>query len=282
MKIFFISQQKQQTTNRLLQEACKRKRIESVFLDPDMVDHTTIGVQEGDALYRVSDAANYGCLELEYQLVTPQVATFYKNNDPFLINCEEIDSFLLPKYQVPVPKTINYLSNNRDVLKKSVEKLGGFPLIIKALGGSHGVGVMRIDSYESLFSVSDFLYKSGGQYVMKQYVDVKATARLIVLGDEVIDSIQYRANANDFRSNEGKVPNVFPATYDNSIKRVAVQAVKALQLEFGGVDILLTDNAVFVAEVNFPCFFARCELLTKTDISGMMIDYLQEKARHLL
>ncbi|KKQ44614.1 MAG: hypothetical protein US63_C0025G0019, partial [Candidatus Moranbacteria bacterium GW2011_GWC2_37_8] len=48
---------------------------------------------------------------------------------------------------ITMPKTLNLFSRDRDLLQKYVEFLGGFPIIIKSLGGSHGVGVMKIDSF---------------------------------------------------------------------------------------------------------------------------------------
>lgn len=237
----------------------------------------------GDALYRISDVNHYGFLELEYQLVNRNIATFYQKNELLLINHEENDSLILAKKGISVPKTATFIPKNRKLLKVIVEELGGFPLILKSLGGSHGVGVMRIDSYPSLFSISDYLLKrvskQGGKFVLKEYIESNSTARLIVLGEKVIDAIQYQANPDDFRSNEGKKPNVAQATFGKDVNRLAIQAVKALGLEFGGVDILISGRGPLVAEVNFPCFFPRCQLLTGTDISGMMVDYLVEKSK---
>ena len=100
-----------------------------------------------------------------------------------------------------------------------------------------------------------------------------------MLGDKVIDSIEYTANDGDFRSNEGAKPNVAPKKFTDEVEKLAVKATRALGLEFGGVDIMITNNGPKVAEVNFPCFFPRCQQLTGTDIAGMMVDYLMEKAR---
>lgn len=112
---------------------------------------------------------------------------------------------------------------------------------------------------------------------MKEYCNVTSSARLIVLGDKVIDSIEYSAPKGDFRSNEGKTPNVSQKRFSETVNEIAVQAVKALGLEFGGVDIMITDNGAKVAEVNYPCFFPRCQMLTGTDIAGQMIKYLRDK-----
>lgn len=228
-------------------------------------------------VYRVSDVYHYGCLELEYHLIDKGATSFYKNNSPYLLNLENIDSILLGQPDVVTPKTINYLPKDRDAMLKCIDYLGGFPIIIKALGGSHGVGVMKIETTESLFSVSDYLRRQGGIFVMKEYCDVKSTARLIVLGDKVIDSIEYRANKGDFRSNEGAKPNTYVKEYDDATKELAVKATHALGLEFGGVDIMNTPDGPKVAEVNFPCFFPRCQMLTGVDIADEMIKYLMAK-----
>lgn len=280
MKLALIASENKRITLDLLIQSCKQKNVDFQIFNPQN-SSPFASLNDGDALYRINDVSNYGFLELECQLINAKVATFYQNNESLFVNNEENDSLILFNKGIAVPKTANFIPTDRLELKKTVLELGGFPLIIKSLGGSHGVGVMRVDSFESLFSVTDYLLKKEGRYVLKQYINTTSTARIIVLGDNAIDSIEYRANPDDFRSNEGRTPNVFRATFDQKITNLAIQAVRALGLEFGGVDILLSDTQPLVAEVNFPCFFPRCQLLTGTDISGMMVDYLVEKAKKL-
>ncbi len=270
---------KRHTTMELLKEACAQRDIEFVLVDPNQVSPTDFHSQPGDLLYRVATAHNLGAQEMEYHLWREDIVTFYKRYDYGLITMRTWDSLILPKFGVPTPKTVGYLSNNREVLRKAVTELGGFPIIVKAVGGSHGVGVMRVDSWQSLFSVADYINAQETKAVLKEYFDVRSSARLIVLGDKVIDSIEYRANDDDFRSNEGNVPNVVAKKFSAEIEAVAVKAVHALGLEFGGVDILFSDDKMGVAEVNFPCFFPRCQMLTGTDIAGQMIDYLVAKSK---
>lgn len=274
MKLFIIALPNQKTSIGLLSRACEKNKLDYEILDPNVTCPCDINVAKNDMVYRVSDAYHYGCLELEYHLIEKGATSFYKNNSPYLLNLENIDSILLGQSDIATPKTINYLPKDRDAMLKCIDYLGGFPIIIKALGGSHGVGVMKIETTESLFSVSDYLRGQGGIFVMKEYCDVKSTARLIVLGDKVIDSIEYRANKGDFRSNEGTKPNTDVKEYDDATKELAVKATHALGLEFGGVDIMNTPDGPKVAEVNFPCFFPRCQMLTSVDIADEMIKYL--------
>ncbi len=285
MKLYLISNIQQTNDNsnlvtcKLLTDACEVRGIEYEILDPATVNPLKVQLQPGDGLYRIATAHYNGAAELEYMLVNPQVATFL--NNPLSLG-DRRDATMYAKLNIAAPKTVNYVPSDRKVLLEVVEELGGFPVILKAMGGSHGVGVMRLDSPESLFSVSDFARHGGSELLLKEYCSVRSSARLIVLGDKVIDSIEYSAPKGDFRSNEGASPNVSPRRFDTEVEQLAVHATNAQGLEFGGVDIMLTDDGPKVAEVNFPCFFPRCQMLTGTDIAGQMVDYLRKKSERIM
>ena len=279
-RLFIIALPTQKTTIGLLTEACQTLNVDYKILNPEEVAPIDIGVRPGDMVYRVSDASHYGCLELEYDLIKRGAVSFYKNNNIFYLNSEEIDAFILDNKDVSLPKTISYIPKDREALRRCVDYLGGFPICIKALGGSHGVGVMKVDSYGSLFSVADYIRQQKGRAVLKEYCNVTSSARLIVLGNKVIDSIEYSANKDDFRSNEGKIPNVRSKKFDTVIEEAAIKAVDKLGLEFSGVDIMITESGPKIAEVNNPCFFARCQLLTGVDIARQIVGFLIKKSRN--
>ncbi|MBR5389054.1 hypothetical protein IK146_00580 [Candidatus Saccharibacteria bacterium] len=275
MKLYIISVDNQEPKTELLVKACQDRGIKYEVLNPEVVCPLDISINDGDAVCRVATMLHYGAAELEWDLIFRGAKSFYKDTSALLL--KRIDSMLFEKFGIPAPKTVDYLPKDRDALLRCVDRLGGFPVCLKALGGSHGVGVMRVDSKQSLFSVSDYLREQGGMVVMKEYCDVASSARLIVLGDKVIDSIEYSAPKGDFRSNEGTVPNVSPKKFDPEVEEIAVRATHALGLEFGGVDIMITKDGPKVAEVNSPCFFPRCQMLTGTDIAGKMVEYLRDK-----
>ncbi len=286
MKLYLIAKTQNEPSNSnlvvidLLGKACAERKVVLEVLDPARVNPLKVKIDPGDALYRVASMGTPGAMGLETMLINPSVATF--RTDPTPMTVRRPGAVAYEYLKVPAPRTVNYLPENHQVLLEVVEELGGFPIIIKATGGSHGVGVMRVDSPESLFSVADFVRKSGADAVLKEYCKVTSTARLIVLGDKVISSIRYSAPQGDFRSNEGASPNVEPYGFDDEVKRAAVYATKAEGVEFSGVDIMITDDGPKVAEVNFPCYFPRCQLLTGDDIAGQMVDYLLQKSEQIL
>lgn len=189
--------------------------------------------------------------------------------------------YLIKKSNLPIIKTIYHLTRDRQLLKKYVDYLGGFPLIIKTSGSSHGIGVMKLDSFDSLISVVDYLVKTQDRFIMRRFIDYTQHARLIVLGNKVIGSIEYKKIRGDFRSNVGDKLNVHTVNFSNEIQAMAIKATHAINIDFSGTDILIDrEGNGFIAEVNFPCFFPRVQLATGIDIAGQMIDYLIQKSKN--
>jgi len=260
-----------------LSAACQARNVEWHDLDMDAVDFLNLPqLGAGDMLYQVTR----GSRTLERLLVNDQVATFYATPERSLTHQDQEVTFL--KEKIPMPKSILYVSRDRGKLDDYLTALGGFPIIVKSLGGTHGVGVMRIDSMPSLLSVLDYI-RADARIILRQYVSVKSSERLIVLGDQVIDSYQYELTGSDFRTNVGDEPAVTVKKYSAEIEQTAVRAVRALHYEFGGVDVLIDEaGAHYVIEANVPsCNFGRAQQLTGTDVAGMMVDYLMEKSKQL-
>ncbi|NQV12938.1 MAG: ATP-grasp domain-containing protein [Parcubacteria group bacterium] len=276
MKFYCVTSQGEKEANDLLAESCHQRKIDFVPVLADKFNLTEAKDENEKALlYRTSiGPASWA---IEKFLTNEKTATFYQNYKRSFSKYSNV--IVLQKMGVPIPKTVSYLPQNKDLLKEYVNYLGGFPIIVKAEGGSHGVGVMKIDSLPSLLSVADYLLKQKSSFLMREFIKTDHSARLIVIGDKVVDSIEYSAPKGDFRSNEGKVPNVKPKKFSAELQQTAIKAVKALDIELGGVDILVDEKGNgYVAEVNFPCFFVRCQVATGQDISGMIVDYLLEKA----
>lgn len=269
------------TTLRLLSEAAEKRGISTVVLQANEVNITQMPhFSEGDLLYTTSVQEAPQTL---FKLIasTHPVTTVYRSIESLILDGDNVSkaTLLHQAKGLPVNKTVFHITRDRQTLQDYVAHLGGYPVIIKSVGGSHGVGVMRFDSAPSLFAGIDFLIGSKGQFVMRQYIEHDAHARIIVLGGEVIDSIEYRKTSDDFRTNVGTAPLVEVKKFDESIEQLAIDAVHALGSDFGGVDIMLDkEGKPHIAEVNNPCFFPRAQKLSGIDIAGKIIDFLIEKS----
>jgi hypothetical protein len=257
----------------LLRAACKKLKIPFKPLDPVSFDFSAESpVKKGDIVYRLSRGKLLRFFE-DY-VVRPGCVTFYRD-----IGSRKPDPFLLEKNGIPVPKTFFPADSDHRQLEAYAKKLGGFPVVLKALGGTRGMGVMKVDSLQSLVSIADFLQQQGKFFIMRKYLPVKTSARFIVLGGRVVASIEYVATDRDFRTNSGKTLKVRAKKYPKELEDLAVRAVATMGWEFGGVDILIHKGKPYVSEVNFPCNFVRAQRVLKRDIALEMVRYLQAKAR---
>jgi len=258
-----------------LRLACKKLGIEFKALDPYSFDFSRPSpVKKRDIVYRTNRGKVLRFFE-DY-IVRPGAVTFYKNE-----LFHKPDPFMLEKHKIPTPPTVFCLSNDHLELLKYVKKLGGFPVILKALGGTRGMGVMKIETESALFSIADFLSAQQKLFVLKKFLPVKTSARFIVLGNKVIASLEYVAKDRDFRTNSSKNLTVRPKKYASSLEDLAVKATEAYGWEFSGVDVLIHEEKPYVSEVNFPCNFMRAQEVCQQDIALQMVQYLYEKSRKL-
>jgi len=257
---------------KLLRAACRKLRITFKLLDPLSFDFSKPSpVKKGDIVYRLSRGKLLRFFE-DF-IVRPGCVTFYRDSI-----FRKPDPFLLEKKNVSLPKTFFCVNNDHHQLMNYVKKLGGFPIVLKALGGTRGMGVIKIDSMSALISMADFLLSQGKFFILRQFLPVATSARFIVLGYKVIASIEYIATDHDFRTNSGKNLKVKPKKYPKSLEDLAVAATNAMGWEFGGVDILIHKGKPYVSEVNFPCNFARAQNIVKKDLALQMVQYLQSKS----
>lgn len=270
----------------LLYKACQTRGVELILPDAATWDPVApFALEAGSMLYRATrgDSARI----LEQQLITPNCATFYR--DPALVFCDYRKNAHV-QYEKAGLRSIHRITINenttRHQLNQITELLGGFPIGIKVTGHSHGVGVIKADSMESLISMVDYLKTvPGTTFHLMEFFEHDRQARLIVVGNQVIASHENLPASGDFRTNaaENHERRRRLQTYSNDIHQLAVRAVQALGLEFGGVDVLLNSAGDYrLAEVNFPCYFPTTQEMTHIDVAGVMVDYLMHKARMLM
>jgi len=276
MKFFCVTKPNQEVTRDLLKKSAQEKDLEFINIDVDSFDIGNLKYQKQKGIfYRVASGSQAKNIEL-FLLENNNFTTFYSNTKAAYFSSNDIA--LQKFYKLPIPKTITFLTDDYGFLEKAVKYVGGFPVIIKVTGLSHGAGVMKINTMETLISVVGFLKKNDTKsMVIREYIDSYRHARLVVIGSAVVDSIEYIVPENDFRTNVG-TPQVKSEEFPKEFSEIAIKAVNIMDLEFGGIDILIgKDDRPYLAEVNFPCYFPRNQLATKIDVSGMMIDYLVEK-----
>ncbi len=267
-------------TTRFLRQACRARDLEYVHVDPrvcDWSDERQLG--PGDLLYR--PAISLTASRVEQFLYDPAVATFYRGSDGIFFN-PSTSPLLFQRAGLPIPRTFYVHSTARHRLDEQVAQLGGYPVVVKLMGYSRGMGVMRVDSPASLYSVLDFTSVEGKSPLLCAYIDGATHWRLIVVGERVVAAYRNRVDHNDFRTYADTNPDDFLQAPGADLEDLAVRAVQALHYEFGGVDILAHPSGrLYLLESNFPCYFATPQEVVGTDVAGAMVEYLVRKSERL-
>lgn len=263
----------------LLVEAARVRDIAVNIIDADKVDYFNLpNLEKGDLLFRNSMSSR--AIRVERLIIRDDISHFYRDA-AYAISGRASSYFYNKHAGLPVIKTIPLLPTWESNIQQHVDYLGGFPLVMKVLGGQDGVGVIQVDSIEGLKSLVDYVRHLKSLVLLRSFVQHNYYGRLVVVGDRVVASHRTYSVENEFRTNalgntdEKKEGIIF----SDEVQKVAVQAVKSMGVEFGGVDILFSDNGeFFISEVNSPCAFYYTQEISGVDVAGPMVDYLVRKS----
>ena len=138
-----------------------------------------------------------------------------------------------------------------NILEKS-EKIT-YPFVIKTLRGTHGIGVMKVDSRSSLVSVAQTLSKEQHDFMLQEFCKHDRSARIIMVGDQMLAAnLRGQPKEKDeFRTNSHLGSET--EKYEPSEEELAVarKIVELFGCNFCAIDYLLTDaKEIIVLEVN--------------------------------
>jgi len=199
---------------------------------------------------------------------------------------------VLEKHNIPVPRYA--LVKGEENLDDALNKVGGkFPVVMKLLSGTQGIGVLVVDSYPSLKSVYQTLEKVdpekeiliqekiNSNFDLRVQVIVKKFDPLISDIDNlsILGSMKRMAVKNDFRTNFSLGGKVSEFKIDDDIAKLALDAANAVGSHWCGVDIMIDSDTgkPYVLEVNSsPGTKGISEAIGKP-IVGDVIDYVINK-----
>ena len=191
-------------------------------------------------------------------------------------------SLRLADYGLTEPKTI--LINDPEKSVEIVEEAGlKFPIILKTLRGSKGVGVLFVDTEKGLDSIVQLIHKQDEDtdLLAQQYIKTDYDVRVHVLGGKVIAAMKRPVIEGDFRSNvsQGSKPEKIELT-ELEIEE-SLRAAKAVNGHWSAVDFIPSKNREkeppFMLEVNSSPGTEGIEDATKLNISNIVINYFADK-----
>lgn len=228
---------------------------------------------------------------------TMSLAALLEDDGFFLVNtiqsvtsCKNkyITSKILQDNSIPVPRMA--LVGSAEQIEDSFKEAGGrFPIVVKILSGSHGIGVSIIDSMTSLKSVLQTIWKvdASTEILLQEKIESSYDLRIHVLtrrldapgGAEVIGAMQRNRVKKDFRTNFSLGGTVQKVKLTDEQKSIAIAAAKAIGCQWCGVDLIVDSKTGknYVLEINSSPGTKGIMQATGINVVKIIVDFLVDK-----
>lgn len=270
MHLVLITRRALAPTNAVFRAACLARGLGYAEVIPSEARQSGLSALSGPRLIYRASVDTASCL-VEKMLAPGAAAMLH---DPHFI-CDH-QGILLRQRGLPMAKAVFAPADTEAGLEAQVAWLGGFPVVVKRPGqeGGRGVSLAR-----TLSCLVHQLNAATDGATLETYIAHARSWRVTVLGDDAIAISASAPAPGDFRTNAPGSTVLNATDIPPEAAALAVQAVAALRIQFGGVDLMeRPDGTLCLAEVNFPCFFADQQDQTGVDIAGLIVEYLAARA----
>ena len=191
-------------------------------------------------------------------------------------------SLRLSDYGIKQPKSVLVTDpeNSMEAFEQLEEK---FPVILKTLRGSKGVGVLFIESERALDSIVQLLNKQDedSDILLQQYVKTDWDARVLVLQGKVFAAMRRDVIPGDFRSNISQGAKPKPLELTEKEVEESLKAAKAVDGQWVAVDFIPAKNreakAPYIIEVNSSPGTEGIEEATGRNLSKELIQHFEDR-----
>lgn len=156
----------------------------------------------------------------------------------------------------------------------AVESVGGPPVVLKFLVGTHGAGVFLADSLDAARTVLEAMWELDRNLLVQRFVQSAAgrDLRLFVVDGKVVAGIRRIGARGSFRANLHHGGRAEAAEPDDALADIAVRAARVFGLAIAGVDVLESDEGPLVTEVNSSPGLEGIEDATGVDVAGAIAE----------
>ena len=160
------------------------------------------------------------------------IRQFERLNVPTLPNSSSIEASkdkmyadqILAQAGLPIPKT---MLTRFPCKAELVEKVAGFPCVLKVVTGSHGAGVYLCENAKQFEDLSELISSLDGKtsMIIQEYIKFSEgrDLRVIVVGGRVIGAMQRTSTDGSFKANISRGGKGEPYDVDDEMEMLAIQ-----------------------------------------------------------
>lgn len=179
----------------------------------------------------------------------------------------------LAAWGVPVPATS--AARSPSGLAEVLDLVGGTPVVVKLLEGTHGSGVVLAETRKAAESLLAAFHQLDADMCVQEFVKEAGgeDLRAIVVDGRVVAAMQRRAAAGEFRANLHQGGEAAAVELTAQEVDVAIQAAQCIGLDFAGVDLLRTEAGPLVLEVNASPGLQGVERASGENVARQVVDF---------
>ncbi|MCG3179727.1 MAG: Ribosomal protein S6--L-glutamate ligase [Phycisphaerae bacterium] len=162
-----------------------------------------------------------------------------------------------------------------------IRAVGGSPVVMKLLRGSHGRGVVLAETRKAAETVYEAFRGLDAQILVQEFIKEAGGSdlRCLVVGRRVVAAMKRQAPEGEFRSNLHRGGQAQRVRISSREREAAVRAAAAMGLPIAGVDLLRSRRGPLVLEVNSSPGLEGIEGATGVDVAGQIIALVERCAR---
>ena len=177
-----------------------------------------------------------------------------------------------------VPRTALCFTTHE--VRKVAKRLGPFPVVVKLLESTHGVGVALAHNLYQLQRLAEGFLQLQDRVIIQEYIRESrgSDVRAFVVGDRIVAAMERKAVAGEFRANIHRGATATALELDEDERKLILETASIIGVEVAGVDLIRSKRGPLVMEVNASPGLEGIEGATKVDIATEIITYAESKA----
>lgn len=179
---------------------------------------------------------------------------------------------------VPVPLTS--AARTPSGLAEVLNLVGGTPVVVKLVEGTHGSGVVLAETKKAAESLVAAFHQLDADFCVQAFVKEAQgeDLRALVVGGRVVAAMRRKAAAGEFRANLHQGGEAFPVELDALETETAIAAAACVGVDVAGVDLLRTANGPVVLEVNVSPGLQGIERASGINVAAEIIEFARRRA----
>jgi gamma-F420-2:alpha-L-glutamate ligase len=204
------------------------------------------------------------------------VCTFNSAASVYKVKDKLYTQQILAEQNLPVPKT---MLAKFPVDSTRVDKMMGFPVIVKTLSGTQGSGVFLSENktkFEDLMQLIQAA-KSTTNIILQEYIKTSRgrDLRAFVIGGRVVACMERQAHDSSFKANFSRGGQVKAHPITPEIEWLARESSRILELDIAGIDLLFDEGHLKICEANSSPAFEGIEKCCDISIPDEIYNYVK-------